>query len=94
MEIEAGMLFAVETYCPAGDGMSAARIEEEIIVTPSGAKIITLFPAEELPDRQPVLSHAGVSTGTVLMQSASRLPRILPYRRRYGKYRVVSGHST
>src|SRR5262245_10157341 len=49
MEIEAGMLFAVETYCPAGDGMSAARIEEEIIVTPSGAKIITLFPAEELP---------------------------------------------
>ncbi|HEY7647978.1 MAG TPA: Xaa-Pro peptidase family protein [Methylomirabilota bacterium] len=49
MEIEAGMLFAVETYCPAGDGMSAARIEEEIIVSPSGAKIITLFPAEELP---------------------------------------------
>jgi Xaa-Pro dipeptidase len=49
MEIEAGMLFAVETYCPATDGMSAARIEEEIIVTPSGAQIITLFPAEELP---------------------------------------------
>jgi Xaa-Pro dipeptidase len=49
MEIEAGMLFAVETYCPATDGVSAARIEEEIIVTPSGAKIITLFPAEELP---------------------------------------------
>jgi Xaa-Pro dipeptidase len=49
MEIEAGMLFAVETYCPATDGMSAARIEEEIIVTPGGAQIITLFPAEELP---------------------------------------------
>ncbi|MGH7311343.1 MAG: M24 family metallopeptidase, partial [Candidatus Rokuibacteriota bacterium] len=49
MEIEAGMLFAVETYCPATDGTSAARIEEEIIVTPSGAQIITLFPAEELP---------------------------------------------
>jgi Xaa-Pro dipeptidase len=49
MEIEAGMLFAVETYCPATDGVSAARIEEEIIVTPSGARIITLFPAEELP---------------------------------------------
>jgi Xaa-Pro dipeptidase len=49
MEIEAGMLFAVETYCPATDGVSAARIEEEIIVTPSGAQIITLFPAEELP---------------------------------------------
>ena len=49
MEIEAGMLFAVETYCPATDGISAARIEEEVIVTPSGAQIITLFPAEELP---------------------------------------------
>ena len=49
MEIEAGMLFAVETYCPAADGVSAARIEEEVIVTPSGAQIITLFPAEELP---------------------------------------------
>jgi len=49
MEIDAGMLFAVETYCPATDGMSAARIEEEVIVTPGGARIITLFPAEELP---------------------------------------------
>src|SRR5919201_737826 len=49
MELEAGMLFAVETYCQATDGISAARIEEEIIVTPAGAKIITLFPAEELP---------------------------------------------
>ena len=49
MQIEAGMLFAVETYCPAADGVSAARIEEEVIVTPNGAQIITLFPAEELP---------------------------------------------
>ncbi len=49
MELEAGMMFAVETYCPATDGISAARIEEEVIVTPSGALIITLFPAEELP---------------------------------------------
>jgi Xaa-Pro dipeptidase len=29
--------------------MSAARIEEKVIVTPSGAQIITLFPADELP---------------------------------------------
>jgi len=49
MELEAGMMFAVETYCPAADGVSAARIEEEVIVTPSGAQIITLFPADELP---------------------------------------------
>lgn len=49
MELQAGMMFAVETYCPATDGVSAARIEEEIIVTPAGAKIITLFPADTLP---------------------------------------------
>ena len=49
MELVAGMAFAVETYCPATDGFSAARIEEEIIVTPRGAQIISLFPAQELP---------------------------------------------
>ena len=49
MELQAGMVFAVETYCPATDGVSAARIEEEVIVTPKGAQIITLFPADELP---------------------------------------------
>ena len=49
MELQAGMMFAVETYCPATDGTSAARIEEEVIVTPAGAQIITLFPAQELP---------------------------------------------
>jgi Xaa-Pro dipeptidase len=49
MELEAGMVFAVETYCPATDGISAARIEEEVIVTPKGAQVITLFPAQELP---------------------------------------------
>jgi Xaa-Pro aminopeptidase len=49
MELQAGMVFAVETYCPATDGISAARIEEEVIVTPTGAHVITLFPAQELP---------------------------------------------
>jgi Xaa-Pro aminopeptidase len=49
MELSAGMVFAVETYCPASDGISAARIEEEIVVTPRGAQIISLFPAQELP---------------------------------------------
>ena len=49
MELELGMVFAVETYCPASDGVSAARIEEEVVVTPRGAQIISLFPAEELP---------------------------------------------
>jgi Xaa-Pro aminopeptidase len=48
-ELKAGMVFAVETFCPAKDGISAARIEEEVVLTPGGAKIITLFPAQELP---------------------------------------------
>src|SRR2546426_835957 len=30
IELKAGMVFAVETYCPATDGISAARIEEEV----------------------------------------------------------------
>ena len=53
IELKAGMVFAVETYCPASDGVSAARIEEEVILTPTGAKIITLYPAEELPIANP-----------------------------------------
>jgi len=49
MEIKTGMVFALETYCPATDGYSAARIEEEVVVTDTGCRVITLFPAEELP---------------------------------------------
>ena len=48
IELEVGMVFALETYCPAGDGRSAARIEEEVVVTEDGPRIITLFPCEEL----------------------------------------------
>lgn len=48
-EIKEGMVFAIETYCPATDGFSAARIEEEVVVTDKGCKVISLFPAEELP---------------------------------------------
>ncbi len=46
--LEEGMLFALETYWPAADGWSAARIEEEVVVTADGCEIITKFPAEEL----------------------------------------------
>jgi len=48
-EIKEGMVFALETYCPATDGYSAARIEEEVVVTDKGHRVISLFPAEELP---------------------------------------------
>jgi Xaa-Pro aminopeptidase len=48
IEIEPGMVFALETYCAASDGESAARIEEEVVVTADGCRVITKFPAEEL----------------------------------------------
>ena len=48
VELQSGMVFALETYCPASDGFSAARIEEEVVVTPDGPRILTLFPAQEL----------------------------------------------
>ncbi len=47
-EIKEGMVFALETYCPAADGNGAARIEEEVVVTADGCRVITLFPAQEL----------------------------------------------
>jgi Xaa-Pro aminopeptidase len=46
--LEEGMVFALETYWPAKDGWSAARIEEEVVVTADGCQVITKFPAEEL----------------------------------------------
>ena len=49
MEIKTGMVFALETYCPATDGYSAARIEEEVVVTDKGCRVISLFPAEKMP---------------------------------------------
>ncbi len=46
--IEEGMVFALETFWPASDGWSAARIEEQLVVTRDGCEVITRFPAEEL----------------------------------------------
>jgi len=36
-----------------GGRHSAARIEEEIVVTGTGSKVITLYPAETLPIANP-----------------------------------------
>src|SRR3981081_3118763 len=47
-EIKPGMVFALETFWPSKDGWSAARIEEEIVVTETGHEVITRFPAEKL----------------------------------------------
>jgi len=48
LEIQRGMVFAVETYCPATDGVSAARLEEEVVVVDDGVQIITRFPSKDL----------------------------------------------
>ena len=46
--LQEGMVFALETYWPGSDGWSAARIEEEVVVTADGCEVITKFPAEDL----------------------------------------------
>src|SRR5689334_16035648 len=46
--LEPGMFFALETYWPSADGVGAARIEEELVVTATGCEVVTKFPAEEL----------------------------------------------
>ncbi len=46
--IQEGMVFALETFWPASDGWTAARIEEQLVVTKDGCEVITRFPAEEL----------------------------------------------
>ncbi|WP_341952691.1 Xaa-Pro peptidase family protein [Salinibacterium sp. TMP30] len=46
--LEVGMVFALETYWPSADGIGAARIEEEVVVTNTGCEVITKFPAQEL----------------------------------------------
>ena len=48
VELKEGMVIALETYCPAKDGVSAARIEEEVVVTAEGPRVITRFPSDEL----------------------------------------------
>jgi Xaa-Pro aminopeptidase len=47
-EIQEGMVFALETFWPSSDGWSAARIEEQLVVTANGCEVITRFPAEDL----------------------------------------------
>ena len=55
VELKEGMVIALETYCPAKDGVSAARIEEEVVVTANGPQVITRFPSAGAVRRQRVL---------------------------------------
>jgi Xaa-Pro aminopeptidase len=76
--IEEGMVFALETFWPASDGWTAARIEEQLVVTKDGCEVITRFPAEDLlvagvryyttsgplPTTRETQSHLNTSAGT------------------------------
>jgi Xaa-Pro aminopeptidase len=48
VELKEGMVIALETYCPAKDGYSAARIEEEVVVTADEPVVIPRFARDEL----------------------------------------------
>ena len=39
--IEERIVFALETYCAGADGRGATRIEEEVVVTADGPKVIS-----------------------------------------------------
>jgi Xaa-Pro dipeptidase len=48
VELKEGMVIALETYCPAKDGVSAARGVEGVVITKDGPVVITKFPSDEL----------------------------------------------
>ena len=62
IELKAGMVFAVETYCPASDGVSAARIEEEVILTPERPEGHFAVSGAGVADRQSVLTPPVATT--------------------------------
>src|SRR5919204_576262 len=68
--IQEGMVFALETFWPASDGWSAARIEEQLVVTGDGCEVITRFPAEELL----VAGGGGPAPGGVATASPTESP--------------------
>src|SRR5258708_1397944 len=52
-ELKEGMVFAVETFCPAQGGVSGAPIEEEVVLPPGGRENLSVYPAKELPVATP-----------------------------------------
>jgi len=77
--IQEGMVFALETFWPASDGWSAARIEEEMVVTKDGCEVITRFPAEELlVCGQKLYTGAGLLNETRETESHYNNPRVFP----------------
>ena len=48
VEIEPGMVFALETYAGSEDGHDGVRLEDEVVVTPTGIEVITKFPTDRI----------------------------------------------
>ena len=55
VELKEGMVIALETYCPAKDGVSAARIEEEVVITADGPQRHHPLPVRRAVRRERVL---------------------------------------
>ena len=88
-EIKPGMVFALETFWPSSDGWSAARIEEEIVVTETGHEVITRFPAEKLL----VAGAAYVTVDGPLPTTREHEAAAQPARRRNGRSQRQNGKS-
>lgn len=68
IELEENMVFALETYWPGKDGLSAARIEEEVLVTADGCRLLTKFPAQEL-----LITGTRYFNGTTFVDGANHI---------------------
>ena len=58
-EIKPGMVFALETFWPSKDGWSAARIEEEIVVTENRPRDHHALPGGKIAGGRRALLHRG-----------------------------------
>lgn len=96
--IQEGMVFALETYWPASDGWSAARIEEELVVTADGCEVISRFPAEELMvTGQKYYAATGPLSNTRDTESQYNNPRVFPQGRPgmpVGDHQTANGASS
>ena len=74
LQLQAGMVFAMETYCPASDIISAARIEEEVVVTGYGTEMMTSSRPRRCSSRTSTESCARGLTPSDLHRLAAAFP--------------------
>ena len=93
-EIKPGMVFALETFWPSTDGWSAARIEEEIVVTETGHEVITRFPAENSGRGRALLYGERPACDDARKRSAAEPARAWKWWKPAPKRRKESGRRT